>query len=213
MHACNVTLAGTRPGDESVEHLMRRVLLLAILGSAVLALTGRPAAADCGGPTIEIAQRTIAPGGELTLIGSWWGDSCYDTGPPPSGQGVLGTPMNDVEIYVRQGASEWLVATGSADRDYAFEVTVTAPAGLKAGSAELQARWRGNDVSSSAPDLVVVEGSAPTAADTTVVSFGPSPVVAPSEEQNDRDWPAAVVIAAGVAAVAAAIVVARARRN
>ncbi len=118
---------------------MRRILLAGALCTAFLAVAGCPAAADCLGPTIEIAQRKIAPGEEIKVSGSGWGDNCYDTGPPPGGEGVLGVPINGIEIFVVQGDREWLVAAGSADAHYRFAATVTAPGDLTLGDARLQA--------------------------------------------------------------------------
>jgi hypothetical protein len=153
---------------------MRRTLLAGVLCAAFLAVVSRPAAANCLGPTIEIDQRKIAPGEEIKVLGSWWGDNCYDTGPPPEGEGVLGVPINGIDIYVVQGDREWLIAAGSADAHYGFTATATAPADLTLGDARVQARSRQCVAYSSNPNFVVIDAPRPAGIDKTVVSFGPS---------------------------------------
>ena len=50
----------------------------------------------------------------------------------------LGNPLTGLVIVIDQGTDEFVVATGSADSDYAFEVDVVVPTDLAArrGSAE-----------------------------------------------------------------------------
>jgi hypothetical protein len=148
---------------------MRRALLAAALCS-VLVVIGRPVAADCGGPTIEITQREVAPGDVVT----GWGDNCYDANDPPPGEGVLGVPIDGIEIYIVQGDSEWLVANGSADVNYAFEVTVVAPVELTPGEAEVQARLAEGVAYIPDSRFVVIDAPPPSVVDTTVVTFGPT---------------------------------------
>lgn len=206
----------------------------AVVCAAVLVVSGGPAAADCMGPTIEIEQSEVARGDELAISGSGWGDNCYDTGAPPAGEGVLGVPINNIRIFLVQGATEWLVATGSADADYQFDVAVVVPPDLQPGVAEVQARHGDVVAYSSDPQFVVVAAPAPTVADTEVVSFGPasasaadpsSPTLAsdpgaPSERiaattSTSTSTATAVLIVGGAAALAAAATVmfARARRG
>lgn len=49
-----------------------------------------PASADCSGPSMSFSPQDVDRGGEVTVTGEAWGDNCYDTGPPPNGEGALG---------------------------------------------------------------------------------------------------------------------------
>jgi hypothetical protein len=153
---------------------MRRVLLAGALWTALLAVASGPAAADCIGPTIEIAQRELAPGGAIKVLGSGWGDECYDTGPPPDGEGVLGVAVKGIEIFVVQGDREWLIAAGTADARYGFTATATVPSDVTRGAARVQARSRLGVAYSSNPNFVVIDAAVPAAVGTKVVPLGPS---------------------------------------
>ncbi len=65
--------------------------------------------------------------------------NCYDTGPPPDGEGSLGKPA-DVALLVAQGESEWLVGSASAKADYRLDAVVRVPLDGKPGAASLVAR-------------------------------------------------------------------------
>lgn len=103
-------------------HRGRGRIIFAVLLSGFFTAIGTSAAADCSGPMIEIEQGDVVRGDQLLVIRSAWGENCYDTGTPRAGEGFLGVPIDEIEVYVVQGTNEWLVATGAADDDYSFKV-------------------------------------------------------------------------------------------
>ncbi|MDG2028270.1 MAG: hypothetical protein P8J50_14275 [Acidimicrobiales bacterium] len=72
------------------------VTVLAVMVS-IPAMQG-PAAADCAGPTPELEAGEYLPGEPVPVSGQWFGDNCYDTGPPPEGEDVLGKPIADIDV-------------------------------------------------------------------------------------------------------------------
>ena len=152
----------------------RSLLVLLALGGTWAVTAAPPAAADCSGPTVESAPAEVGRGGELTVVGSSFGDNCYDTGPPPDGEGFLGVPQSDVQVLVIQGGEEILVAKGDADEGYGFEVTVVVPAALEPGPAQLVARLAsGADVLPFTDDGLTISDAAPVeGAEESVATFG-----------------------------------------
>ena len=73
------------------------------------------------------------------MTGSGFGDNCYDTGPPPAGEGYLGKPLTEIEVVFVQGDRQTVVARGAADDGYAFEIDVVVPAASVPGEARLLA--------------------------------------------------------------------------
>jgi len=122
---------------------MRRQRILVTLAALLVGLVvlQQPASADCSGPTLTYETGEFAPGDLVGVTGSSFGNNCYDTGPPPLGQGVLGIPVSNIDILLVQGDTEWVVAMGNADDDYAFEVDVQIPLDAAAGEAHITARW------------------------------------------------------------------------
>lgn len=145
--------------------------LLALSGSLLVA---DPVAADCIGPTIEYDAGEVQPGDTITVRGFGWGDDCYDTGPPPDGEGVLGRPIQDIAIVVEQGPVASLVALGSANDDYELEVEVTLPPSILAGEARVRAFWaRGIVFDATDAPLVVTGEPPPDLVESPPVHFGP----------------------------------------
>src|SRR4051812_4581062 len=107
---------------------------IALVALSVAASQG-PAGADCSGPMVARASAPVDRGAVVALVGTGWGDQCYDTGPPPPGQGSLGVPVRDVEIVIAQGATEVVVARVDADARYELHVEATIPATLEPGPA------------------------------------------------------------------------------
>jgi hypothetical protein len=163
---------------------MRRTLIATALCSALLALLARPVAADCSGPYIVVDERKVDAGADLLLTGVAWGDNCYDTGPPPPGEGTLGVPVSEIDIVIQQGGERWLVATGSADADYGFTVTVELPAQLQPGRAEIRAEWDGRTAWTQDAFVIVVDGPSNGTGDVSVASFGPSPSSTPPPSET-----------------------------
>ena len=112
-------------------------------------------------------------GQTVTIKGEGWGDECYDTGPPPPGQGALGTPVTGIEIVLTQGSTETVVARGDADATYRFTVDITVPDSLQPGTATLSAR--SSQVPAFAlPQPLTVSAQPSSTTDQTVATFGPN---------------------------------------
>jgi hypothetical protein len=209
-----------------------RVLLAIGLGTAVFALDGPPAGADCSSPTIEYPAGPVDRGQAITVTGSAFGDNCYDTGPPPPGQGALGRPRDGIEIVITQAGDEHVVAEGGADADYGFEVDVVVPADLQPGEARLQARVVDPTGTVSVFDRtdqpLLVSDAAPPSAEVEVAIFGPAAgpsdteppdtgkapaeAAAPREHRGGPDWGPWVVgalVVLGVVAGGSMLVVRR----
>ena len=208
-------------------------LLAAAAAVVAVGLGASPAGADCAGPTVTHDLGTFDRGAAVTVTGIAFGDNCYDTGPPPLGEGVLGKPQSDISVFVVQGGEEHLLAEGAADAEYQFTVEVVLPAALAPGNADVVVRYA-DGAEAYEPDAALItvsdaEPSDPAAAE--VVSFGPvetEPEVVEvpgdgaegeSAEVTNRggegDPPLGVFIASGVLALGAlgALVVMRKRQE
>lgn len=157
-----------------------RVPSICLLALGVLAVVGVgpsavPAAADCVGPSIRHDVGPVERGGVLVVEGTGFGDSCYDTGPPPEGQGVLGKPRGGIEVFVVQGGDERLVAEGAADADYEFSVEVVVPPDLAPGEADVVVRLPDGfePFDAEALPFTVSDAPPPAETETEVVAFGP----------------------------------------
>ena len=118
---------------------------------------------------------TFDRGGLLLVEGVAFGDNCYDTGPPPAGEGVLGKPRSDITVFVVQGGEEHLVAEGAADGEYLFTVEVLLPAELEPGEADVVVRYA-EGAEAYDPDLLpfTVSGAEPAEpVGPEVATFGP----------------------------------------
>lgn len=154
----------------------------AVLVVMTVAVMAPAAGADCMGPTLEYEAGPVDRGGTVRVTGTGWGDDCYDTGDPPAGEGILGKPVGDIEIWIVQNGDEHLVAIGDADVSYEFTVDVPVPASLDSGPVEIVPRSRVDGVTLVATtDPVIVSDAAPAESDVEVpVRFGDSP-----PEQSD----------------------------
>jgi hypothetical protein len=171
---------------------------------------------------IEHDAGSIDRDGTVQVTGSGWGDSCYDTGPPPEGEGVLGKPVTGIKIFLVQDGVEHLVATGNANKEYEFEVEVPVPDNLEPGPIELVAR-SDLDINTfdQTPEQMVVSERPPTgASDDTPVRFGPTePEPAPTDAESSEGSPAddngssvpAVVVVVGAMVLVAGLVAAATR--
>ena len=177
--------------------IARQLPLVLVLAAGTLLSQATTARADCAGPTISYPGGEVRRGTTLTVIGTFWGDNCYDTGPPPDGEGTLGLPIEDIEILVSQG-DQVVVARGSADADYAFEVNVTIPGSLSPGPVEVIARWDASPAVNATEEPLVISSQPPLTDAQVVATFGP--VATPAKNDDTTPWPvvAAAVAAAGV---------------
>lgn len=113
------------------------IVAAVLLGPIIMGVP--TASADCGGPQITVSPNSAAAGATVTVHGQAFGDNCYDTGPPPAGQGVLGNPLTGVEIGFVQHDIATVLATVDADDEYQFTVEVTIPADAEPGQAAFTA--------------------------------------------------------------------------
>ena len=109
----------------------------------------------------------------LTITGQNLGDDCLDTGTLPPGVGALGQPLTGLVIVIDQADLEFVVATGSADSDYAFRVEVVVPPGLAPGDATVELLGAGEARLTNDVPLVISNASPIDSAVATVASFGP----------------------------------------
>ncbi len=208
--------------------MARRLVALLAVVVAVSAgpMWARPASADCAGPML----RPVAPvvrGDALVIHGEAFGDNCYDTGPPPDGEGALGVPVPDVELSIAQGDGEVVVARGAADADYRFQVEVMVPPRLSPGPARLIARWGDGRTAEQAFEVLADPPTQEPPGTTPVEPFGPDPstsasTTAPGGGADGDDgsawategatvWAVAATGVLALAFVAAFLVVARRR--
>lgn len=159
------------------------VLTLGLFGAS-------PVAADCAGPLLTVITdgQEVYPGSVITIEGLYFGDQCYDTGPPPSGEGTIGMPWQNIDIVLVQDGREHLVATGNAGAAYDFSVDVVVPDDVEVGAmsvtAKLPAQGAYDDWSVTADQEIQVtagEASAPIA----VARFGPTE---PAQPWIDNTW-------------------------
>ncbi len=152
--------------------LIRIVLVVGAICAALCAATP-PARADCAGPMVEVSEKDLDRANDVTIIGRFWGDNCYDTGAPPAGEGTLGKPIDPIEIVFVQNGTDFPVALGAADEDYEFSVTLPVPWDLEPGPAQMVVRSIGGDWPIDAPVEVMVTDAATSAFRTTITRFGP----------------------------------------
>lgn len=176
--------------------------------------TAGAAAADCSGPTIEHTSGTVDRGDPIEVRATGFGTDCYDTGPPPAGEGILGKPLRGIEVAFVQsdGDVDIVVAEGNANLDYEFTIEVALPAELQPGAVTVVARWssRAEAYDATAEPLTVSDAPAEPGR-VEIVSFGstagPESGQAEGAEETDGTsaWPIAVAIAAAaITAIAAA---------
>lgn len=170
---------------------------------------------------MTFSPHDVVRGGEVTATGERWGDNCYDTGPPPDGEGVLVRAATDIEIVVVQGEKEWVVATvdaDDADDDYRFTTRVNVPQDATPGDAQMIARKAGTlpYVSNPDPALRISDAPAVTSPPTT---DAPSSSTAQESDaattENESVSPVLwlAIAAAVVVALAAGTLVVAARRR
>lgn len=187
-----------------------RLLLLSV-GLVALGMISAPAAsASCAGASTTFTPQDVDRGGHVTVTGKAWGDDCYDTGPPPDGEGVLGRPLEGIEIVVVQGEREWVLETVDAGGDYGFVTRVTIPHDADPGEARLFARmpdWTDLPIVPDSPawDPPLVISTAPpvTSSSATDTTIQPIPQEPAEESSGDSSSTELSLVVAGAAVVAA----------
>lgn len=109
------------------------------------------------------------------MTGQYFGDDCLDIGTLPAGVGALGTPLAGLTLAIDQGDKEFIVATGSADSDYEFQVDVVVPAGLEPGDAILSILGSGDARLTVDPPIVISSAPPISSTDAPVATFGSEP--------------------------------------
>jgi hypothetical protein len=119
---------------------MRRIIGVAIVLGLVV-LGGMPqAGADCSGPYLRARPAAGPEGSTVTVTGEAFGDNCYDTGPPPPGQGVLGVPQSGVVVTSTDATGTTTdLTTVDAGPQYRFVVQIVIPGGAVPGTGRIDA--------------------------------------------------------------------------
>ncbi|MCB0971902.1 MAG: hypothetical protein KDA97_10390 [Acidimicrobiales bacterium] len=172
----------------------------AVAVSLGLGVAASPSAASCTGPALQRGEVTVDRGDTVTVTGVGWGDNCYDTGPPPEGEGVLGVPHDGIELVVVQGDRTIVVAEGTAGEDYGFSVDVPVPTSLDPGPARVQARLVGAptdppDAYGPGVELTVTDVEVPDQIFTPVAFEGATTASSPPTAAATEDDPAADQVA------------------
>jgi hypothetical protein len=152
-----------------------RAIAVMVTATAWLAMpvtATQAVSASCPESTLQFKPARVARGGVLTITGKNLGDDCIDTGTLPPGVGPLGNPLNGLAVVINQGTLEFVVATGSADSDYAFQVEVVVPAGLEPGEAAISLLAGDGRLAATTP-LVISAVPPRSSAEAPVATFGP----------------------------------------
>ncbi|HEY6533370.1 MAG TPA: hypothetical protein VIY72_13765 [Acidimicrobiales bacterium] len=167
------------------------------------------AGASCVGPQLQVAPTVAAPGQSVTVAGLYFGDDCNDTGGPGP---VLGQPLQDIELWMRVGDEDKLVALVDASRTYDFAIQVPVPPSLGTGAGAVTARVDGRPVTTFGPAALVVEGEPIREDDPPVVDA--DDLAAPDGIASlPSAWPwLAVGAVGGVVATLAGVALVRRRR-
>jgi hypothetical protein len=152
--------------------------LIAALAATFTATAG-PAAASCVGPMLESNSGPAGPGAVVMVRGRYFGDQCYDTGIPSGAHGGLGDPILTITLYVVQDGVDHVVARGSADDGYAFQVDIELPATLHAGPAQLVASTPNPRTTRLRPVELVIADEEPRATSGVIATLRPVTLAVP----------------------------------
>lgn len=166
-----------------------RSLAVLVLVGVGLVLPAGTAVADCETPVVVFEETAVGRGDPVRIVGRFFGTACNDGGYLPEGEGTLGVPQPEIEVYVVQGKqtsaepnstadisfeTEILVATGSANDDFAFGTEIYIPETIEPGPAGIIARWGESGRTFSVPALPLTVRDVPVTPDAPgVVTFGP----------------------------------------
>lgn len=186
------------------------VMLLVVVFTATEA-----AVADCAGPTFSHTGGDLAHGDAVVVTGHWFGDNCYDTGPPPPGEGSLGRPITDIEVYLEQEGGLHLVAVGDASDDYAWRVDVPVPPVLDVGEARVVVLNNGFEAFNDNPTEIRVTSNRAESASFEPVAFGPAaterPPASPEMGFGGTNWTPLITLIAATAIITASLLLAQRR--
>ena len=160
------------------------------MAAAVIAapvVPDQPAGASCAAPVLKFKPTKVARGGTVTITGQNLGDGCPDAGTLPEGTAPLGNPLTGLSIVIDQGSNETVVATGSADRNYSFQVDVVVPSKLEPGEATLSLLSGGDGRLTISPSLEISTAPPVRSADVPAATFGPP--TTPDTEPSGTDPP------------------------
>lgn len=180
------------------------------MAGVVTLISASPSSARCLPANIAFEPDEAARGELVSVTGDHFGDSCFDVGDPPEGQGVLGNPEHDLELFVRQGGRDLLVAEGDAGTGYGFTVDVVVPLELEPGDVTFVARRSDGREVEALDDqgipLVLTVADGPPAGDAaTVAAFDPIDTPLADDAADDEGGGTSVLPLVGVALVVAAI--------
>lgn len=150
-----------------------RLALLTMFVLCFVATWAPGAQADCIGPTFNHTSGDLAHGATLTITGYGFGDNCYDTGPPPPGEGALGRPLTDIEVWLDQDGDRHLVAVGNADEAYEWVVDVAVPAVLDVGTVDVSVTTGSFEAFDETDTQIWVTSDAEPNVEFEVNEFGP----------------------------------------
>ncbi len=177
---------------------MKRLLLIGVVLAGVLVVGVPPADASCSGPRLEFETGPVVRGETVTVTGAAYGDNCYDTGPPPAGEGVLGDPLEEIEVLLVQDDQRIVVARGAANEDYEFQVDVTVPPMLHPGAAEVVVEADGIVTSNGSNGPILISDDPPAGQDQPVALFAGRGEGESTTGSSDSSGVPAALIAAAV---------------
>lgn len=186
-----------------------RSVVVVVLASLAAVLHVQAAQASCLGPTLTYPSGEVRPGTTISVRGEWFGDDCYDTGPPPDGQGALGRPLQDVDIVLDHAGGETVVVgTVSADDDYGFTLDIRVPTDLPGGETAVRAVWADGEATGPDDAEPLIVAGAPIDPPTDHEDARPS-----AEEGTRPSAPLVIVAVLAVVAAAVALPVLWRRRS
>lgn len=135
------------------------VLTGAVTGcSGRFRLEERDSSAACAAPAVSVEPATAQPGDEVTVRGEAMVDGCADAisvdkhgNQTPN---ETESPITSIDVILRTGEFDIVLATVDADANGKFEIAVVVPEGTPTGTAQVS-----TDVEFTEPDqLEVVPG-------------------------------------------------------
>lgn len=125
--------------------LVRRLVLVVLLGLLASPYPQQSATASCAGPSLEEQPAVLARGATLTVTGSFFVDGCQDSMSCDARPGCSSceddapapVPLVGVTLELRQRGQTWVLGTAAADDAGRIAWSVELPTGVRPGSARL----------------------------------------------------------------------------